>query len=193
MKTLFIDTHYRDLIIILFENKKIVNKYEFISITTHSTKLIPTIKALLDENNLLPSDLSEIIVVNGPGSFTGVRLGVTVAKTMAYLLNIPIKTVTSLQVLATQVDKTKFIVSNEENNGSFIGIFNDSFINPEYKYLKASEIVTYVTTNHIETIENIDYEKMINKLDELPYCNPHLVNPIYVKVIEVQNDKKSRA
>lgn len=193
MKTLFIDTHFRDLIIILFDNKKIVDKFEFINIITHSTKLIPTIQEILNKNNLMPSDINEIIVVNGPGSFTGVRLGVTVAKTMAYLLNIPIKPVSSLQILATQVDKTQFIVSNEENNGSFIGIFNNSFTNPEYKYLKNGEMDTYVTNNYIEKIEKIDYEKMINKLDALPYSNPHLVNPIYVKVIEVQNDKKSRA
>ena len=66
--------------------------------------MFPAIKELIDEQKL-----DEIIVVNGPGSFTGVRLGVTIAKTLAYTLNIPIKTISSLEVSSISNNAQKSI------------------------------------------------------------------------------------
>lgn len=193
MYTLFIDTHYKNLLILLFKDDIIVDKYEVINIKNQSEFLVPGVDKLLVTNSLSSSDLDEIIVVNGPGSFTGVRLGVTVAKTLAYLNDIPVKVISSLQVLAACVDKEVFKVATPENNGYFIGTFNNDFLNPTYEYIKNSELDTFVTSNIIEEIDNVDYEQVIHKSKLLPYVNPHLVNPLYVKVIEVQNDKKSKA
>lgn len=61
---------------------------------------MPAIDELLKECGLKPSDLTQIAVAKGPGSYTGVRIGVTIAKTLAWSLNIPVKTVSSLEVLA---------------------------------------------------------------------------------------------
>ena len=92
---LFIDTHLDDIIIILFKNNEILKK-EIVTGEKQNSKLImPTIEKVLE--NKTPES---IIVCNGPGSFTGVRLGVTIAKTLAYTLEIPIRTVSSLELLA---------------------------------------------------------------------------------------------
>ena len=48
---------------------------------------MPMIASIFDENNLDIKDLDKIIVVNGPGSFTGIRIGLSIAKTIAYALN----------------------------------------------------------------------------------------------------------
>ncbi len=192
MYKLFIDTHFLDLIIVLYKDELVVDKFTLINIKNQSEHLLLSINNMFQQNRLKYTDIAEIIIVNGPGSFTGVRLGVSVAKTMAYLGNIKIKCISSLQVLASQIDKPKFIVSVKENNGYYIGIFNNDFINPEYKYLKNSEMDTYVTNNIIEEVNFIDYEKLIKKCADLKITNPHLVNPLYIKVIEVQNGKKSK-
>ena len=61
---------------------------------------MPAIEKLLRECELTPQDLTKIVVAKGPGSYTGVRIGVTIAKTMAWALNIPLVGVSSLAVLA---------------------------------------------------------------------------------------------
>ena len=191
MYSLFIDTHYLNLVIVLYKDGVVVDKNELINIRNQSEVLVPSIVAILDNNHLTIDNLGELIVVNGPGSFTGVRLGVTVAKTMAYLKNIPIKAISSLQVLASNVDNDQFQVSIPENNGMFIGKFNNDFLNPQNIYIKKEDMDTYVTNNNITIVKDIDYNKLYKKISILPNINPHLVNPLYIKTIEVHNDKKS--
>ena len=86
MNTLFIDTHLWDIIIVLLHDGLVVKKEEVKNKKNNSEYIFPSIVKVIDGIKL-----DEIIVVNGPGSFTGVRLGVTIAKTLAYTLNIPIK------------------------------------------------------------------------------------------------------
>lgn len=191
MYSLFVDTHFLNLVLVLYKDGKIVDKIELINIRNQSEYLVPNIKKILDNANITTHNLDEIIVVNGPGSFTGVRIGVTVCKGIAYLNQINIKTISSLQVLASNVAKESFQVSIPENNGLFVGIFNGDFKNPEYIYLKKEDVDTYVTNNVIAEVNDIDYEQVYQKAKELPYINPHLVNPLYIKNIEVNNDKKT--
>ena len=103
MITLWIDTHDISLEILLFKDEVLLDKITRNESLNHSTICIPTLVELLERNKLTMHDINDIIVVNGPGSFTGVRIGVTIAKTLAYSLNIPIRSVTSIEVL--QKDK----------------------------------------------------------------------------------------
>ncbi len=66
----------------------------------HSSTLLPSVESLLQEAGLAASDLKLIAIGLGPGSFTGLRVGLTVAKGLAYALKIPLKGVSSLQALA---------------------------------------------------------------------------------------------
>lgn len=52
--------------------------------------VLPLVELLLEKHNLTLTDLTEIEVTDGPGSFTGLRVGVTIANTLAYLLKIPL-------------------------------------------------------------------------------------------------------
>ena len=53
----------------------------------------------------VPADLTKIVVAKGPGSYTGVRIGVTIAKTLAWTLNIPLVGISSLEILASGVGR----------------------------------------------------------------------------------------
>ncbi|KFZ42578.1 tRNA (adenosine(37)-N6)-threonylcarbamoyltransferase complex dimerization subunit type 1 TsaB [Anoxybacillus flavithermus] len=66
----------------------------------HSIRVMSAIEALLQECDMSPKDLERIVVAKGPGSYTGVRIGVTIAKTLAWTLNIPLVGVSSLEVMA---------------------------------------------------------------------------------------------
>ncbi len=181
MYTLYIDTHADKNIMVLYLDNKVLVKKESIS---YSTMDIPLLKELLDEQNINIKDIKEIIVVNGPGSFTGIRIGVTIAKTLAYTLNIPIKVMSSLLIKAVSFDHDDVVIIEREKNGVFKGVFTkDNNLIEDYQYIHNKD---YKKSNKdIEDI-GIDYERIISYAKYLPNINPHLVNPLYVKKIEVQ-------
>lgn len=91
---LFIDTH-NDLITIALKNKDDLFIKEQESEYSHSIYVMPMIESIFKENNLDIKDLEKVIVVNGPGSFTGIRIGISIAKTIAYALNIKINSLSN--------------------------------------------------------------------------------------------------
>lgn len=70
---------------------------------SHAEKLHVFIEEILSEANLQFSDLNAIAVSQGPGSYTGLRIGVSAAKGLCYALDIPLITVDTLEVLASQI------------------------------------------------------------------------------------------
>lgn len=185
MKTLFIDTHLNDIIVILLDNGKPVDKREVINKKNNSEFMFPAIKELIEGQKL-----DEIIVVNGPGSFTGVRLGVTIAKTLSYTLNIPIKTISSLEVSSISNSTKK--VSISDGNGCYLGEFDDNWKpTKEYIYVNNSDFINM--ENSGEYIDNykIDIEKVYKFIKNVNPVNVHSVKPLYIKKIGVEIDKKS--
>lgn len=189
MYTLFIDTHFSKVTIIIYKDYKVISKIEEESNQSHSVITMPLIESILNNNSIDINEIKEIVVVNGPGSFTGVRIGVTIAKTISYCLNIPIKVVSSLEVLACQITaKNNKIVALNDRNGYFVGEF-DSCNNPikDFIYISNAEYKEFIKTNQVyDKFDCIDYELLVELLNSKEPVNPHLVNPLYVKKIEVQ-------
>ena len=140
MYTLFIDTHSSNIVLVLYKDNQIVKKITQESSMSHSVYALPLIKELLEENNIELKDLGLLLVVNGPGSFTGIRIGMTIAKTIAYSLNIPIKLIDSLLIKALNIETSIKYISLEDKHGAFVGVFNkDNEVIEPYRYVKLSE------------------------------------------------------
>ena len=185
MKTLFIDTHLNDIIAILLENGKFVDKREVINKKNNSEFMFPAIKDLIDGKKI-----DEIIIVNGPGSFTSVRLGVTIAKTLAYTLNIPIKIITSLEVSAISNGVSK--VSINDGNGCYLGEFDNNYKpSKDFMYVNNSDFVNMENKCEFTEDYKIDIEKVYVFLKKVEPVNAHSVKPLYIKKIGVEIDKKS--
>ncbi|MDW0110470.1 tRNA (adenosine(37)-N6)-threonylcarbamoyltransferase complex dimerization subunit type 1 TsaB [Sporosarcina aquimarina] len=95
-----IDTSNAPLSVALVQDGRILCEQTSTFSKTHSIQAMPAIECLLSDANLRPTDLEAIAVSEGPGSYTGVRIGVTLAKTLAWTLGIPLVGVSSLAVLA---------------------------------------------------------------------------------------------
>ena len=151
------------------------------------------IEEILKNNNINTNYLNEIIVINGPGSFTGVRIGVTIAKTLAYTLDIPIKALTSLEAYAVSIEsKINKLVAISDLKGKYIGYFSkDNEILTDYIYLSNKEYDNYIKDKekYILKDNKLDLEKIYLYLKNKDSINPHLVNPIYIKGIEALNGK----
>lgn len=105
MKVLAIDTSNYALGIALLDEDKVIGEYITNVKKNHSIRVMPAIDTLLRDCDLTPKDLTKIVVAKGPGSYTGVRIGVTIAKTLAWTLNIPLVGVSSLEILAAAVGR----------------------------------------------------------------------------------------
>lgn len=100
MNSLAIDTSNQVLGVAVMKDHKVVGKITLNIKRNHSVQLMPAVHHLMEETGIMPADLHEIVVAKGPGSFTGVRIGLSTAKTMAWALDIPVRGVSSLEVLA---------------------------------------------------------------------------------------------
>lgn len=99
-KVLGIDTSSIVATVAVAEETRLIAEYYIESEKNHSEKLIPVIKAMLEECGLQPTCIDAVAVAKGPGSFTGLRIGVVTAKGFAFASNIPIIGINTLDGLA---------------------------------------------------------------------------------------------
>ena len=144
---------------------------------THSQKLLPLITEILNNHNLKIKDIDKYICGNGPGSFTGIRIGASTVKALAQVTNKKIFGVSTLDALAyNEVIPNKYICSliDARNNNAYYCIY------------KANEdnTITYLSAHSTASIEEI-----VEKLNELPE-KPTIVGSgaIAYKEILLQNN-----
>ncbi|SDX54017.1 tRNA threonylcarbamoyladenosine biosynthesis protein TsaB [Marininema mesophilum] len=100
MKWLAVDTSTLVLGVAILEDGRLLGEVTTHLHKNHSVRLMPTVARLMEDLELTPRDLDAVVVAGGPGSYTGVRIGYTTAKTIAWSLGIPLYSVSSLVVLA---------------------------------------------------------------------------------------------
>ncbi|ALV22681.1 tRNA (adenosine(37)-N6)-threonylcarbamoyltransferase complex dimerization subunit type 1 TsaB [Carnobacterium antarcticum] len=106
MKLLAIDASNQVMSVAVLEDQKIIGEVTTNVKGNHSQRLMPAIHTLMKEVNWEPSALDRIVVAKGPGSYTGLRIGVTIAKTLAWTLDKEIVGVSSLAVLAGNCEES---------------------------------------------------------------------------------------
>lgn len=104
MRILGIDTSTMAASVAVIEDNQLVCEYTINTKKTHSQKLMPMIENMLKESDLNINDIDLIGICVGPGSFTGLRIGMATAKAIAHVNNIPIVGVTSLEMLAANMN-----------------------------------------------------------------------------------------
>ncbi len=100
MRVLAIDTSNVALSVAVVEDERVLAELSTNENKNHSVRLMNSIALLLEQVGMTPKQLDGIVAAKGPGSYTGVRIGVATAKSMAWALGIPVTGVSSLQVLA---------------------------------------------------------------------------------------------
>src|SRR6478672_13273007 len=98
-RALAIETSGRIGSLAVARDGKVVAVDQFPHGLQHAAEILPRIDSLCRQQNLSPRDLDELYLSIGPGSFTGLRIGVTLAKTMALATGIRIVAVPSVEVL----------------------------------------------------------------------------------------------
>lgn len=128
MITLVFDTCFNKTYIVLKRDDDILSNIVIESTDSnyHSVYLIPKIRDILVENNLLMSDIDVIGVNIGPGSFTGIRAGITIARVLAQQANLKLVGVNSLHILSNLniTDKKTLVVTDARKNKVYFAMYN---------------------------------------------------------------------
>ena len=96
-----IDTANTPLSVAIVKDGQLLVEENSAMAVNHSLRAMPAVEELLAKAGITPSEIDAIAVSEGPGSYTGVRIGVTIAKTLAWTLGKPLVGVSSLKALAT--------------------------------------------------------------------------------------------
>lgn len=202
MISLFLDTSSKKLVVILVKDNKIIGSKELESINDHASHLVPFIDELLKDNNITTKDINKIFVVNGPGSFTGTRIGVTVGKVLAYSNDIPAIPVSSLKQYIFSLENYNYYVSiiKDKNNRMYYGIYDKDYndiVVDKYQtkdvFMKDIENLTnavFISEEEIDGINTIKPILNINKLIEYykdKEINAHYLKPNYLKKIDAED------
>lgn len=204
MISLFLDTCNSNILIGLLRENKLINSISFINNNSLSEELLTNIDNLIKESNYNIKDIKKIYISIGPGSFTGIRIGVTVAKTMAWGLKINIVPISSLEVMASINTNKTYICPLIDARRGFVytGIYNQKLdIIYENKYIKLDEFMkeNKNLTDNMEfvsydklfddiLIPNIDIEKIVTKHLNDESINAHMINPVYLKLTQAEEN-----
>ncbi|MDO1605845.1 tRNA (adenosine(37)-N6)-threonylcarbamoyltransferase complex dimerization subunit type 1 TsaB [Lactobacillus sp. YT155] len=157
MKTLAFDTSNTQLSISIDADNQQLASFFSDEKKTHSVTLLPAIKQCLQEANLDIKDIDEIIVAQGPGSFTGVRIAVTTAKTLAWTLDVDLKGVSSLALIASNIkDEDKIIVPYFDARRS--NVFAGAYQLVDGKLIECVADGHYVIDDLIEKLQELENE-----------------------------------
>ncbi len=197
LKRLVIDSASKFLYIALYEDLECLGKYYAEGNNDHSVKLMSEIENIFRKNNVKVKDLDEIIIGIGPGSYTGLRIGVVVAKMFAWNDDIPVRTVSSLAIYASSVTTEGLILSqiDARRGNSFLGLYkkvgktlvladDEKLVNlEEYKEsIKESYEVVSSGEPNLEVILNSDITTLVKDI--------HGLNPNYLRITEAERNLK---
>ncbi|WP_397536352.1 tRNA (adenosine(37)-N6)-threonylcarbamoyltransferase complex dimerization subunit type 1 TsaB [Rummeliibacillus pycnus] len=105
-----IDTANSPLAVAIVKDGQIITAEVTNIKVNHSAGVMPAIEHIFKKVNMSPKDIDAIAVSQGPGSYTGVRIGVTIAKTLSWTLQVPLVGISSLQVLAANAEMYEGVI-----------------------------------------------------------------------------------
>ncbi|MGN0973803.1 MAG: tRNA (adenosine(37)-N6)-threonylcarbamoyltransferase complex dimerization subunit type 1 TsaB [Bacilli bacterium] len=207
MTILYLDTTSSFLYAGIIKENKVLTEVKQNLGKNMSVEALKYITEMMNDVNIKPKHINKIIIVNGPGSFTGIRIGVTIAKVIAWSMNIPITTISSLDAMAVSNNKDiyKIPVIDARRNSSYFSIYDkNNNVIVENKYATNEYILECIShlDGEYEIISNEtdindrnitaydpDLLRIVNKFQNKECENSHNINPLYLKLTEAEENK----
>ncbi len=187
MITLCMDTSHTWLVIGLIKDDQVIGKVQEKCWKKQSEELFPRLTALMDECHLQPEDIDQIVISKGPGSYTGVRIAMTVAKVFCAMADKPIYTVSTLLLYAGK--KNCRVVTDARGKRVYTCLFFDGKVLEEERAVEIENL-------EIGDVNIVGDGALVGRQDEWPdivdnflelkdewekHDNVHLVVPEYLK------------
>jgi tRNA threonylcarbamoyladenosine biosynthesis protein TsaB len=195
-KRLVIDTATKYIYLALIIDDLLVDSVYEVGNNDHSVTIMPYLESMIKKQDISLNQLDEVIVGVGPGSYTGVRIGVTVAKMIAYLNDISIYKVSSLALMASRSNSRYILPLIDARRGNaFMALLEND---KEMKYVKEDRlqnIDSFKNSINVEYEEVIEGEPQIIKIIKSNLLEPvedvHALVPNYMQLTEAERNLKN--
>lgn len=197
MKTIVMDSANKYLVVALYEDGKCIDKIQEIGNRKQSEYAIVYLENLLKKHQLKVLDFDEMVITIGPGSYTGVRVALTIAKTIAATSTIKIKTISSLKALAGM--KQAIAILDARSQKIFLGIYNqgqcivkDCMIEMKQLDQYFNQFPNYELVGDLSLLDQDDKEMdLAGQIYELSQFEDYIDDvdnlvPEYIKEVEVK-------
>ena len=177
----------------LANKKAIIDFVSYEAWQSQSEHMIPEINALLDKYSVNREDIEGVVCSIGPGSYTGVRIALTITKVIAVSLNVPVYPVSSLQILKND-KKPSICLINARSNRSYIGVYEHDKCLLQDQIMSNDEVKEYINSHidysicgstaylGIDGYQGNVAEGMFSLLKELKPCeDARALRPVYLK------------
>jgi len=195
-KLLAIDTATNNIYIALLIDGQIVDQISQAGTSNHSVTILPLIESLLTKQNMDLKAIEGLLIGIGPGSYTGVRIGVAIAKMIGYLNQIPVYSFSSLALLASASPKSKIIASIDARRGNaFMAAFeqkngiltvtkSDILMNVE-DFKNALPVQYEIVTEGFPDVSKVIQSGLLEAVADV-----HSLVPNYLQITEAERNKE---
>lgn len=204
MISLFIDTSSSCLNIALLNDNNIIKIKSILLGKDLSKEALYEIKCLIESANLKPNDIDRVVCVSGPGSFTGLRVGVTISKVFCFSLNKQLYSLSTLSFMASSIKDSDYIVPviDARRNFVYAGIYDKNYksvlsdryiginkLKEEVSLLKGK--ITYVSMDNFDDLDVVKFVPDVsNTFKNIPLIleNHFMFEPKYLKLTEAEEN-----
>ena len=191
MYQLLLDSSNVFLSVGLAKDGKVVDKISYEAWQRQSEMMVTEVDNILKRNHLDKKNLDGVVVGIGPGSYTGVRIGVTIAKTIAYALHIKIYAKSSLSLLKHQEIPT-ICVFNARSGRSYFAVYEGKKQIEKDTVLENEKVLEYINS-HRDYLVNGDTNQLglesgefdiienLADFDKNEEVDVFRLNPVYLK------------
>ena len=192
MITILLDSSNTNLSVGIAKDNLLLESISYEAWQQQSEHMIPELSKLLEKYGVNKDDIEEVVVAIGPGSYTGVRIAITIAKTIAVALNTKLYPVSSLRVLKDG-DVPSICLINARSGRSYFGVFKGNDIIIGDRIMKNDEVLAYISEHPgysicgdtkylgLEGKLTNNIQEMLNLKEALSYVNPLSLKPVYMK------------
>ncbi len=145
MLTLFIDSSRSDLLLAVFKDDMVAKELRLATNGRHSEFIMHELENMLIDLELSLDMFDRVITTKGPGSFTGVRIGVTIAKTLCYAKKIPLYSISTLRALSYTGFKNRVVVMDAKKKCVFATIISNDKVILEDSYIGFDDLLVMLS------------------------------------------------
>ena len=192
MITILLDSSNTNLSVGIARDNLLLDYISYEAWQRQSEYMIPELDKLLKKYNVERNEIEDVIVAKGPGSYTGVRIAITIAKTIATALNTKLYAISSLRV-QKDCKNPSICLINARSGRSYIGVYEDDKVLLEDQIMKNEDVLNYIKehpnysvcgdTKYLGIVGIIsnNIKEMLELKPVLESINPLSLKPVYMK------------
>lgn len=192
MITILLDSSNTNLSVGIARDNLLLEYISYEAWQRQSEYMIPELDKLLSKYNVSRDEIKEVMVAKGPGSYTGVRIAITIAKTIATALDAKLYAVSSLRVQKACKNPSICLI-NARSGCSYIGVYEDDKVLLFDQIMKNEDVLNYIKEHPnysvcgdvkylgLEGVISNNIQEMLSLKNVLDPVNPLSLKPVYMK------------